>query len=81
MKRKILLLVVMALLALALFTPAAVAQDDDDDDDDDDGAIAQQGAQLPKTGGPTLVVPAAGALLLGSGVVGVVALSRSRNDS
>jgi LPXTG-motif cell wall-anchored protein len=82
MKRRNLLLVVMALLALALFAPAAVAQDDDDDDDDDDdGAIAQQGAQLPKTGGPALVVPAAGALLLGSGVVGVVALSRSRNDS
>jgi LPXTG-motif cell wall-anchored protein len=75
-KKRILLLVVMALLALALVAPAAIAQDDDDD-----GAVAQQGARLPKTGGPALVVPAAGALLLGSGVVGVVALSRSRNDS
>ena len=80
MRRRILLLVVMALSALVLFTPAAIAQDDDDNDDDD-GAVVQQTAQLPDTGGPALVVPVAGALLLGSGVAGVVALSRSRNDS
>lgn len=77
MKRRILPLIVMALFALALFAPAAIAQDDDDDDDDG----VQQTAPLPKTGGPALVVPAAGALLLGSGVAGVVALSRRRNDS
>ena len=76
MRRRILLLVVMALSALVLFTPAAIAQDDDDD-----GAVVQQTAQLPDTSGPALVVPVAGALLLGSGVAGVVALSRSRNDS
>ncbi len=74
MRKRILLPVVMALLALALFAPAAIAQDDDDDDDDVREA-------LPRTGGPALVVPAAGALLLGSGVAGVVALRRSRNDS
>jgi hypothetical protein len=79
MKRRILLLVVMALFALALFTPAAIAQDDDDDDDDD-GAVVQQTASLPDTGGPALAVPVTGALLLGSGVAGVVALNR-RNDS
>jgi hypothetical protein len=76
MKETILLLVVMALLALALFTPAAIAQDDDDDDDDG----AARGV-LPRTGGPALIAPIAGALLIGGGVAGGVALSRSRNDS
>jgi hypothetical protein len=76
MKKTILLLVVMFLLALALFTPAAIAQDDDDDDDDG----AARGA-LPRTGGPALIAPIAGALLIGGGVAGGVALSRSRNDS
>jgi hypothetical protein len=74
MRKRILLLVVMALLALALFAPAAIAQDDDDDGDDVRGA-------LPRTGGPALIAPMAGALLIGCGVAGGVALRRSRNDS
>jgi hypothetical protein len=92
MNRRILHLVLMALLALALFTPAAIAQDDDaddgaatvtatamaDDDDDDEGAAV--GGALPRTGGPALVAPVAGALLLGSGLAGAVALRRGRND-
>jgi predicted permease len=46
----------------------------DADDDDASGA-------LPRTGGPALIAPIAGALLIGGGVAGCVALSRSRNDS
>jgi hypothetical protein len=77
MKRRIPLLVVAALLALALFTPTAIAQDDDDDDDD---RAAARGA-LPRTGGPALIAPIAGALLVGGGVAGGIALRRSRDDS
>ena len=91
MKTRVPILVMMALLALALFGPAALAQNDDDDDgaatstatatspasagaeDDDDHAAA-----LPRTGGPALIAPLAGALLLGSGVLaGLAALRRS----
>ena len=73
--------------------PAAFAEDDDDDnygaatatataastatagsDEDDD-----DGAELPSTGGPALIAPLAGALLLGSGALaGFVALRRTR---
>jgi hypothetical protein len=82
----------VALLALALFAPAALTQDDDDDyygavtttataagtatagsDDGDDGA------ELPSTGGPALIAPLAGALLLGSGALaGFGALRRNQ---
>jgi hypothetical protein len=82
----------VTLLALALIAPTALAQDDDDDnygaatatataastatagsDDDDD-----DGAKLPSTGGPALIAPLAGALLLGSGALaGFVALRRT----
>lgn len=91
MKTRVPILVMMALLGLALFAPAALAQNDDDDDgaatstatatspatagaeDDDDHAVA-----LPRTGGPALIAPLAGALLLGSGVLaGLAALRRS----
>jgi LPXTG-motif cell wall-anchored protein len=80
----------MALLALALLAPAALAQDDDDGDDavaatasatatagsDDDYDDA---AELPSTGGPALIAPLAGALLLGSGILaGRVALRRNQ---
>jgi hypothetical protein len=42
-------------------------------DDDDDNAAA-----LPRTGGPTLIAPLAGALLLCSGIVaGIVGLRRN----
>jgi hypothetical protein len=61
--------------ATATSTATAVA----DDDDDDDGAAA--GGALPRTGGPALVTPVAGALLIGGGLAGAVALRRSRNDS
>lgn len=75
MRRRLLLLVLVALLALALVTPAAIAQDDDDDDE---GAAA--GRALPRTGGPALLAPVAGALLTGGGLAGAVALRRNRND-
>jgi hypothetical protein len=77
MKKRFLMLAITAVLCLALFAPAALAQDDDDDDDN--GAAAP--APLPDTGGPALVVPVAGALLVGSGLLGgAVALRRIRND-
>ncbi len=53
MKRTLLLLMA-PLFALALFAPAATAQDDDGNDD----------AALPETGGPALLAPIAGALLM-----------------
>jgi hypothetical protein len=51
------------------------------EDDDDRAAAAAAGGALPKTGGPALIAPIAGALLIGGGVVGGIALSRSRDDS
>lgn len=79
MRKRFLTLAVLALLALALFAPAALAQDDDDDDD---GGAVTTTAPLPDTGGPALLLPAAGVLLVGSGLVGgAVALRRARRDS
>ncbi len=75
MKRRMLLLAVTVLLSLALLAPGALAQDDDDD------GVAAQPAPLPDTGGPALVVPVAGALLLGAGVAGFMALRRNYHDS
>lgn len=57
--------------ATATATSSATAHADDDD--------ARE--TLPRTGGPALIAPIAGALLVGGGIVGGVALSRSRNDS
>jgi hypothetical protein len=89
MKKRIPLLVMVALFALALFTPAAMALDDDAATatatptatsgvgDDERGAAAAAAGTLPRTGGPALIGPVAGALLLGSGVIaGVVGLRR-----
>ncbi len=73
--KRLLLLAVTAMLALALMAPAAFAQDDDDLDDngyDDDDAPAQVAPAMPDTGGPALLLPLAGAALLGAGAVGVV---------
>lgn len=76
MKKRLLILAIMALLSLALFAPAALAQDDDDD------SGAAPAAPLPDTGGPALMLPLAGALLVGSGVLGgAVVFRRSRRDS
>jgi hypothetical protein len=51
-------------------------------DDDDDGSVAAAaGGSLPRTGGPALVAPIAGALLIAGGVAGGVVLRRSRDDS
>lgn len=76
MKKRLLILAIMALLSLALFAPAALAQDDDDD------GGAAPAAPLPDTGGPALMLPLAGALLVGSGLLGgAVVLRRSRRDS
>jgi hypothetical protein len=55
--------------ATATATSTATAGADDDDDN---------AAALPRTGGPTLIAPLAGALLLCSGIVaGVVGLRRN----
>jgi LPXTG-motif cell wall-anchored protein len=85
----------LALAVFAPAAIAQDDDDDDDDDygaatatatatatayaDDDDGVAAAAGGSLPRTGGPALVAPIAGALLIGGGVAGVVALRRSRN--
>src|SRR5918997_2782535 len=66
-----------AATATASPTATATATGTATADADDDGA---RGA-LPRTGGPTLIAPIAGALLIGGGVAGGAALSRSRNDS
>jgi hypothetical protein len=57
----------------------ATAYADDDDDDDDGSVAAATGGLLPRTGGPALVAPIAGALLIAGGVAGGVVLRRSRN--
>jgi hypothetical protein len=49
------------------------------DDDDDDGRAAAAGGVLPRTGGPAPIAPIAGALLIGGGIAGGIALRRSRN--
>ena len=73
---------------VATSTATATEDDDDDDagsasasatataaaDDDDDDA-------LPETGGPALLAPIAGALLLAGGAASALALRRSRDDS
>jgi LPXTG-motif cell wall-anchored protein len=78
MKKRFLILALVALMSLALVAPAAFAQDDDDDDDN--GAVTPA-APLPETGGPALVLPAAGALLIGSGIAGAIVARRNRRDS
>lgn len=82
--KRLFLLAFMVMMALALMAPAAFAQDDDDLDDDgyddDDGTPAQV-APLPDTGGPALLLPVAGAALLGAGVVGLgVGVVRRKKD-
>jgi hypothetical protein len=62
-------------------TGTATATAGAEDDDDDDRAVAAAGGALPRTGGPAVIAPMAGALLIGGGVVGGIALSRSRDDS
>jgi len=89
--KKTWLLLITALFALVLFAPAAMAQDADDDFDDDDAGVATSSATatateddddaLPETGGPALLAPIAGALLLAGGAASTLALRRSRNDS
>ena len=93
MKTRVPILAMVALLALALSAPAALAQDDDDGDDDFGAATAtatatstatagsddDDAATLPNTGGPALIAPIAGALLLGSGILaGRVAMRRNQ---
>jgi hypothetical protein len=45
------------------------------------GATSAARGALPRTGGPALVAPLTGVLLIGGGVAGGVALRRCRNDS
>ena len=54
--------------ASASGTATAAAGDDDD-------------APLPETGGPALLAPIAGALLLAGGVASILTLRRGRDDS
>ncbi len=89
--KKTWLLLITALFALVLFAPTAMAQDADDDFDDDDAGVATSSATatateddddaLPETGGPALLAPIAGALLLAGVAASTLALRRSRNDS
>jgi len=91
--KKTWLLLITALFALVLFAPAAMAQDDDDFDDNDAGVATSSATAtatedddddddaLPETGGPALLAPIAGALLLAGGAASTLALRRSRNDS
>jgi hypothetical protein len=65
----------------ATVTATSTATAHADDDDDDDGVASAAGGSLPRTGGPALVAPIAGALLIGGGVAGGVVLRRGRNDS
>jgi hypothetical protein len=58
--------------ASASASSSATAAADDDNGDDD---------RLPRTGGPALLAPIAGVLLIGGGVVGGIALGCSRDDS
>ncbi|MGH3088244.1 MAG: LPXTG cell wall anchor domain-containing protein [Rubrobacteraceae bacterium] len=78
--KRLLLLAFVAMMALALVAPAAFAGDYDDDDgfDDDDNGVPAQVAPLPDTGGPGLLLPVAGAALLGAGAVGVGLVRRRR---
>jgi hypothetical protein len=63
----------LALAALAQNDGAATSTATAGADDDDDDAQA-----LPSTGGPALIAPLAGALLIGSGVVaGLIGLRRN----
>jgi hypothetical protein len=64
--------------ATATATSTATAYADDDDDDGRAAAAAR--GVLPRTGGPALIAPIAGALLIGGGIAGGIALRRSRND-
>jgi hypothetical protein len=50
-------------------------------DGDDGRAASAAGSALPRTGGPDLLTPIAGALLIGGGVVGGIALSCHRDGS
>lgn len=72
-------------------TSSATATANEDDDDDDGSASASASATaaaddddddaLPETGGPSLLAPVAGTLLLAGGAASALALRRSRNNS
>jgi hypothetical protein len=65
----------------ATATATSIAAAHADDDDYDGGATSAARGALPRTGGPALVAPLTGVLLIGGGVAGGVALRRCRNDS
>jgi hypothetical protein len=67
--------------ATATASPTATATSTATAYEDDGSVAAATGGFLPRTGGPALVAPIAGALLIAGGIAGGVVLRRSRNDS
>ena len=78
---------------VAASSASATANNDDFDYDEDDGGSASASAAasataaagdddaLPETGGPALLAPIAGAMLLAGGAASALALRRGRSDS
>jgi hypothetical protein len=67
--------------ATATASPTATATATAEADEDDDRAAAGARGALPRTGGPALIAPVAGVLLVGGGIAGGAALRRSCNNS
>ena len=71
--KKLTVLVVAALLAMMIFAPAGMAQETTMMMEETTMMMEDTGGDLPGSGGPSLLLPAA-ALLLGSGVLAFAVL-------